>query len=59
MTENKFSENMIFIINKGKIFLTLGNRKNKCDVCGKYFKEQGNLNTHKKIHVIFFFMHKI
>jgi hypothetical protein len=31
----------------------VGNRKNKCNICGKYFKEKGNLVTHKKIHVDF------
>ena len=45
---------LIFNIIKGKFFLIKGNRKNKCEICGKYFKEKGNLVTHKKIHVDFY-----
>lgn len=59
MNENKKIQNLIFIIHKGKSFILIllkqfllaGSRKYKCDICNKYFKEPGNLKTHKKIHV--------
>jgi hypothetical protein len=49
------NKEIIFEIIKGKSFLKfLGDRRNKCKICGKYFKERGNLLTHIKIHVIFY-----